>query len=833
MSPAKLTICVIDNGSTTFLHRTFESIQKQTNQTFSFQVLDCRAFWSSDRNTLAFDADYVLYLYSGSRLEENAVELIRSMIDTSNPAWLYFDEKTYSAEINEDAYGFLDKPDFDVLGFAQEVYTGEGVVFSRKILNGMTLKYEGSNFAAALTEMTIAAAAQADSAHLRECILTRHNKCDLLPDERNLLLDALKEYLKKRKLNLLSIKKPDILGLYLLPLNSTSGSLSIILLSDTELPPDTNDCFNIGENTEVIKLGGEMPYWEKCLLAAQKASKNMLCFLDVSCKPPAKDDFDTLYRYASLPYAGFVSPCIYGHNEIIYAGTFVTAGKPLHVARTEDNMQRLGKDLRKIRQTAIPAWQFWMIKKELYVQIVDSLTKSPVREALSKEHFIMECAFRASALGMKNLYIGSVLVGCEATADNSTAVGFCDMLSRHKASYFLDPYCPINMRNWMRTNGLKGGKAYFPEHIPVCKAGARKVFVLTHELSLTGAPLVLSHAVRTLQEEGFQVVLVSPDDGVLRHAFLKENTPVLILGDMNENDSWLQWVSEFDLVLVNTIVPFRQIEQLGSCPIPVMWWLHDAKSGYENYLQYVLPETLPENTQVFSVSKYADDAVKTYRPKYKTDLLLYGLKDESGQREIAIQMLPGAEGKKLFVNVGTVIHRKGQDILTQAIRLLPEHIRKQCLFLFIGKCIDADIFQYVKQLEQEYPDEVCQIDTVAHDEIFSLYKQASAVICSSRDDPLPTFMAETMMVSGVCICSENTGMVNIIQNGKNGFLYKDNNAMELAQCIQFVVEHGALDSLRAESRKTFEQVFTMDIFKENLMKCVMRCINPTSGGDCE
>lgn len=356
--------------------------------------------------------------------------------------------------------------------------------------------------------------------------------------------------------------------------------------------------------------------------------------------------------------------------------------------------------------------------------------------------------------------------------------------------------------------------------------GSKKLFVLSHELSLTGAPVVLSHAVRILKEANWQIVVVSPTDGMLKEEFLKEGIPVLVLGDMDKNTDWMRCASDFDLILVNTVVPFRQIEQLRGSSLPVMWWLHDARSGYEDYLRHVLPETISENVHIFSVSQYADDALRQYRPQYKTQLLLYGLKDEASRVNVAAPPIPGSDGRKVFISVGTVIKRKGQDILAQAVRLLPDTVRSKCLFLFIGKCIDRDIFQRIKELEQEYPEDVRQIDVVSHDDIFNLYKQAAAVICSSRDDPLPTFMAETMMVSGVCICSENTGTAAVIHDGVNGYIYKNDDPAELADCICRVAECGDLDALRMASRKTFEDVFSMDVFRNNLLGCVAQCANP-------
>ena len=823
MSTEKLVICVIDNGSKLLLNRTLESLYRQTEKSFSWKVLDCSAFWTASRNVLSFDANYVMYLYSGSRLEEKAVEIICHAIENASAPWLYFDEKTYSAEINTDIFGIHEKPDFDPLEFPQEVYTGEGVVFSRAILDGMRLKYEGSNFAVALTEMTIAAAAQADGAHIRGCLMTRHNKCQLFPDEEDLLAEALKDYLEVRELGVLGVRG-DGLSLHLFPARETHSACSIIILSDFGFSTDELRFSHLCEDVEVIQQSGAMSYGEKCLLGAQKASHEILCFLEAGCIPTSREDFQTMLYYASLPYAGFVSPCLYQQNTFIYTGVFSYAGKPLRVERTEENVRQIGRDIWKIRQTSLPASQFWMASREVLLQAAAILEKNSVGKALSAADWIMECAYQMKVTGKQNLYLGSIMAECTYDFADDTPAGFFDLLYGRKEVYLLDPCCPTAIRSWMRGNVLKGVKAYFPEHMMPPVPGSKKVFVLSHELSLTGAPVVLAHAVRILKESNWQVVVASPTDGMLREEFLREGIPVLILGDLDENTDWLRCASDSDLILVNTIVLFRQIEQLRSSSIPVMWWLHDAKSGYEDYLQFVLPETVSENIHIFSVSQYADDALKQYRPKYSSQLLLYGLKDEAPRVNATKHPFPLATERKVFVCVGTIIKRKGQDVLAHAVRLLPAAVRSQCLFLFVGKCIDRDIFQQVMELEQDFPEDVQQIDVVPHDDIFSLYKHAAAVICSSRDDPLPTFMAETMMVSGVCICSENTGTAAVIHNGINGYVYKNDDPAELAECICQVAECEDFDAMRKASRRTFEEVFSMDIFRDHLLDCAAQCM---------
>lgn len=821
----KFVVCVVHNGNAMLLDRTLDCLARQSVQTFEYRVIPWQSFKAPQRNRLAEDADYVLYLYGGSVLEGDAVACILDALQGTSPAWLYFDEQNFDAACNADPMGVWEKPDFTPFGFAANVFTGEGVVFSRQILEGMTPAYRGDNIAAALAELCILAAAQSEPLHLKQCLLTRHRRRALLPAEQQLLSRPLRNLLEPFAPGVLSVPKSKGAGLHLLPKAHTFQKVSVIFLSGTA--PEAVD-LGLGCEIETIVPDEALPYLQRCLQGARMATGDVACFLDPGCALPNGRDFDRLLRFAALPGVGFISPCLYFENQVLYCGAFSQSGSPFTFFKTQVDAGQILPDLLSVRTVSAPAWQFWLGQRESVLSLLEKAAEEP----LSRELAIIELAYLAEALGKHNLYVGNVLVKCtERFPKDTRKEGFLRMLSRWQDKFLLDPYCPASLCSCMRAQVLKGVQLHLPGQMDAFDPAKKKLYVLTHELSLTGAPIVLTHAVRILKEAGWQVLVVSPTDGVLREHFLRDGIPVLIQGDMDNSQAWLACAADFDLVLVNTVVPFRQIQQLRDFPVPVLWWLHDARSGYEDYLRHVLPETVGENIHIYAVSHYAADAVRDFRPQYSTELLPYGLKDEA--QRISAQApyeIPGLDGRKLFVSVGTVIRRKGQDILAQAVRLLPQQIREQCLFLFIGRCIDKDIYESIQALAEDYPEAVRLVDSVPHERIFSIYRQAAAVICSSRDDPLPTFMSETMMVSGVCICSENTGTAGFIRHGENGFLYRNDDPAELAACIRAVVELPDPEGLKRASRQTFEENFSMDIFRKNLENCVANCLDHPEGG---
>lgn len=820
MHSNQLELWVIDNGSTLFLNRTLDSLKAQTNQEFVYRVLDCTEFWMCNRNELEFCADYVMFVYAGSRLWDDAVEKILDALSNTNPLWLYFDEKTYCAEINQDPLGILQKPDFDPFGFAQGVDSGEAIVFSRKCLASMCLQYKGSNFPVALTEMTVAAATCVDGTHISQFLMTRHLKCAPTQQEQTLIADTLKRYMKARELGLSGVKKSEGLGLHVYPLNKSCKKFSMVVITEEMFVPDNSQFMRFGDNIEIIYETGDRPYWEKCVDGAKKAHCEAVYYIDAGCVPPPLRDLNLLLSYVNLPGCEMISPCLCDEDQFLYAGSYAYAGRPASFQKTGKTLAQLYEEIVGVRQTLMPAWQCWVVKRSVLLREIQQMARQLDLASLSKRQFLQEMAFQIKAAGGYSLYTGNVSVNCRETDPSQNEKGFCRMLFQRKSAYLMDPYMPTRMRSWLAGNDLKDVKSYFPKSMAPYSTNAKKVMVISHELSLTGAPVVLAQAVRILKQANWQIVVVSPKDGSMREEFLREGIPVLIMGDMDNNKDWLRCAQDFDLVLVNTIVPFRQVECLGKTNLPVMWWLHDAKSGYKAHLQYVLPETVADNIHIYSVSQYADDVLKQYRPKYKSSLLLYGLQDEKDSITPSNPMY----NRKVFVNIGTVIPRKGQDVLAQAVRLLPDAVRDMCVFLFVGKCLDKDIMCHITQLQHDYPEAVTYLEMVPHEQVFALYHSADAVICSSRDDPLPTFMAETMMVSGVCICSENTGTAAVIHHGVNGYIYHNDDPADLAKCICEVVRCQDSQEIREAARSTFENVFSLGIFKQNLLRCVEKCI---------
>ena len=100
----------------------------------------------------------------------------------------------------------------------------------------------------------------------------------------------------------------------------------------------------------------------------------------------------------------------------------------------------------------------------------------------------------------------------------------------------------------------------------------RSVLLISHELSLTGAPIVLQNTARVLLENGDYPVIASPIDGRLRESLQAEGIPVVVDPSINSmcSPGWLAYAKHFSMVLLCTIVNVFAAKQLSDLGIPTM-----------------------------------------------------------------------------------------------------------------------------------------------------------------------------------------------------------------------------------------------------------------------
>lgn len=340
----------------------------------------------------------------------------------------------------------------------------------------------------------------------------------------------------------------------------------------------------------------------------------------------------------------------------------------------------------------------------------------------------------------------------------------------------------------------------------------KNVLLYSHELKTGGAPAVLCEMGKILKKK-YNVVVLSPSDGMMRQQFEQNGMEVLISGEITDElrDVIAQ---EFDFIVANTTLALPIVIKLAG-KIPVYWWIHENTSAYEGrcgmieYYQFAA-----KYAKIFSAGHVAADNFYHFY-KIETEILEFGLADNYlAERDVQ---------RHEYINVicpSTVCELKGQDILVHAIQKMDAGLRNKCRFIFLGDLRNDNINEYrmIEKLTEEYVN-VELHSLVQREKLLDLYYDMDVVIAPSREDATPATIVEGLMYHKICICSSGTGVSRYLQDGKNGFVFNNENVDDLKDKLEYIVRnYEGLNQLRERGRTVYEEVYSYDMFEKNVLE---------------
>lgn len=343
-----------------------------------------------------------------------------------------------------------------------------------------------------------------------------------------------------------------------------------------------------------------------------------------------------------------------------------------------------------------------------------------------------------------------------------------------------------------------------------------KILLLSHDLTFGGPAIALFHAAEILVSRGYQVVFASMIDGPLREQLLRKHIPVVV--DVNlqlETIKDSEWIGNFSLLFCNTI-NFHVFLSERWAAIPAVWWLHDSDFFYDGVRRETLEKLDRENLKVFSVGPVPRNAMHKMIPGLPVADLLYGVEDTA---EIVCRRQNRHTEKICFTTIGYIEERKGQDILIQALRRLPERYREKAIFYLVGQ--DSSMLAQRIKAETRNMPEVIITGAVDREGIREILDYADVMICPSREDPMPTVAAEAMMHSVTCILSDAVGTAAYVRDGIDGLIFPSESVEELSARIQWCIDHNQkLSQMGSQARQIYEKYFSMKVFAKNLLDIV-------------
>ena len=355
----------------------------------------------------------------------------------------------------------------------------------------------------------------------------------------------------------------------------------------------------------------------------------------------------------------------------------------------------------------------------------------------------------------------------------------------------------------------------------------KTILLVSHELSRSGAPIVLLDLAKRLKSMGFVPMFMSPIHGPMEEDIAaagiacKVSYLVSLDGDVatEEQRSLKDFVATFRLVILNTLVSVNWVKAFKTQNSKVMLWAHDGKpmlrllgkKGKKKAIQ-----SLKLFDRVLCGGEYAASIVRQITGGIiNPEILLYGVPDYS--KSVFCNSATKRD-KIRCVIAGSIEIRKGQHILIDALSQLTSDELNAIDVVCVGRTLSKDIEAKIDNCGLAC---VRRERELAFGELLRLIAESDVLLCPSLDDPMPSVATIAMLFSKVVLVSDHTGTASLIKDGESGFIVKANNRAALTAAIRRLISNKGLYQKIGEcARAIYEENFTIDAFDRNIQKLI-------------
>jgi glycosyltransferase involved in cell wall biosynthesis len=386
------------------------------------------------------------------------------------------------------------------------------------------------------------------------------------------------------------------------------------------------------------------------------------------------------------------------------------------------------------------------------------------------------------------------------------------------------------------------GRNYFPG------SEGKKILLVSHELSITGAPLLLVATAVALNKAGAQVALTWLGHRDVRFPLPKGNNFQII--PLKQS---FTVASEADLVIANTAVCKGWVRDLLTqnprASTKIIWWIHeiDVNRYSENMscisdVAAVVFDSISSSRQWMSSGYRMPDIVKVIHPCVHDDFLVgaerlrnssatkFSLRHPFHRQETreSIRRQLGVGREDFLVSLfGTYCDYKGQDLLVDTMaHLLRESSSRRLKLLLIGFATERSRLKFLAKLSADQRKVIGLRRALKRVMDLKPYYLASDVFVLNTQHPGETFGRVTIeaMALRLPILGTNAGGTQeIVKEGVTGLLHPlgKQGQTTLARNINLLLTQPAMATAMGEAGcKRVCELFREDRFYKELAQIV-------------
>ncbi|MFZ1221265.1 MAG: glycosyltransferase [Chthoniobacterales bacterium] len=623
-----------------------------------------------------------------------------------------------------------------------------------------------------------------------------------------------------------------------LPRGTKYPNLEIVIVTNSRLLGSLRSLETPNTAVRFVPYDKPFNFSEKCNLGAAAAIGERLIFFNDDVETAQPGWIQNLIEPLENPEVGAVAPkLLYESGKIQHAGLVMgvrgLAGTAFH-QRPADTTEHFNL-AQSLRDVAALSAACLAMRREDFLRVGGfDAVNTPIA------HSDIDLCFKVREAGLRCVYTpyatlshaGHVSIGVEEEKEAARR--------RDKASIYLlkrwprytthDPYFTDNMRDWLYSDSPTPLRMTAGDR-PASLDSSLDLLFVSHDLSLSGAPMMLFHAAAWCQRNGIFVLVMAPEDGPLREKLHSEGIPVIIDPLIEAgHESFARFARDFDCVIANTIRSGAVVSALKGENVPIAWWVHEPGSVGEHYLRedaklraaVPLADVLiaPSESTATVYRRYTDQPVRCLRNAIPDPGPGPNLDNAVATRPLR------------FLLLGSVEPRKGQDVFVEALALLPARLQQAAQFQIAGRVLDPDFWPKVEAVAKNLRSFSVK-GALNHAEAIELMRQADVIVSPSRDEAMPTVtILEAMSLGKALITTIVGGALEVLSEGENALLVRPEAPDALSTAIRRLIEDPALaGELGKKARETYQKNFTMDRFGDEFRDLITNAISQPAAGD--
>jgi GT2 family glycosyltransferase/glycosyltransferase involved in cell wall biosynthesis len=634
-----------------------------------------------------------------------------------------------------------------------------------------------------------------------------------------------------------------------LPAGSDYPNAEFIIVTSSELIEQLRALAGpVSSQVRFVVFDAPFNFSAKCNAGAQAASGERIIFLNDDVEAGQRDWIENIIEPLQNQEVGAVAPkMLYPTGRIQHAGLVTgvrgLVGTALHQWSGDSvDYTNFAQSMRTV--SALSAACLAMRREDFFVVGGFDEINTPIA------HSDLDLCFKVRDAGMRCVYTpfatmthhGHVSIGAEEQTPKAQIVDKSSifLLQRWAAFTCHDPYFTNNMRDWLYRDSPEPIRM-FARGNSASRNSGRNFLLISHDLSLSGAPIIVSHLAKWCKAHATVVVVMSPVDGPLRETLVEADIPVIIdpllatsyetftqFGcqlPVKSHRSFTRFARDFDCVVASTIFAAPLIRDARKEAIPHIWWIHEGLVGNHFLKKYpVLPVVLGLAQLIVTPDKCSSRIYQAFARR-PIRVLPYGIPDVTQGPGVGRER---QAGPLRFLLLGTIEHRKGQQALLEALRHLPPDVLDRSQFLIVGRAHDAKLAADIRAAAKT-SSHLCFREAVAHSDALALIQESDVILCTSWDETGPLTLIEAM-ARGKAILSTKVGVVgeNLIAE-EDALFVAPGDAVGLAAAIERLVrDPKLLCKLATNARKAYEQYFGLERFGTGFLALMEEAISLTT-----